>query len=200
MADASADWADLLRADRECTRARVRMAPGNSAADVAAGRADLVQAEQDYARCLGRLLAGDPTEVLRHGLSTKTRHTQDDRRVAVHVVFEAEGLHLDVIRRLLPELFELSLAVHWISVRMWKVIGQLDPHDLVEDLTPLVAAFLADPERDASEYWGAIGLAHQVRLVPLADLLMDAARRSPDPEIRGAAEGWHYPENDAAES
>jgi hypothetical protein len=149
----------------------------------------LLRAESDYVNARVLLFEGDPAPVLRKGLGTGAT-SATDRRLAIRVLEEVGGSRPDVVRDLLPELFELTLGMHANSARVWRVIVRLDTADLAAALAPLVDGFLADPDRDAQEYWGLIALLDEATLRDARDAVLVAASASDGSDTRQVGQSW----------
>ncbi|MFG6200485.1 hypothetical protein [Nonomuraea sp. JJY05] len=150
---------------------------------------DLVRADQDYQEARERVFAGDPVPALRESLALSIP-TPPGRETALRVLDEYGRARPNVVRALVPELFELALGQDWRSERVRVVLSRLDAAVLERELKPIIKAFVRETERDAADYWGAIALLVKAGLRPLLDRVLRAAQASDDEDTRVVAQHW----------
>lgn len=172
-------------------RGRSHLAPAAAQRGVTAESdwLELVRAESAYVDARRRLFEGDPTAVLRRGLGTGAP-SATDRRLAIAVLEEFGGTRPDVVRDLVPELFELSLGMHANSTRVRRIVARLGSVTLEAELAPVVEEFLRDGDRDAQEYWGLMALLDETGVHALRDEVITRAASHPDRDVRAESRAW----------
>ncbi len=150
--------------------------------DVHIARQTLREAEEEYASAKNRALAGDLAPALRRDLR-KGRNTLS----VLNLLRDVGAEHPRLVHTLLPELYECCLSVNKAGIWGRDILRTLSrTTDLHDDLAPLVAETLRD-EEELSDVITMRCLAHlfeDIGDTALMDVLLRAARTSPDADVR----------------
>jgi hypothetical protein len=138
-----------------------------------------VQAEQAYRESMGALRHVDMLSALREGLLNLTW-----RRPALAVLASSS---VEFSEQLLPELFQLSAVSHSLIGEVRRCILRIPRERIAPQLQRLVRQLIDDPSSDYEAYRRIAELLSELEGRPLLGVLIHAARKSSDADIRDVA-------------
>ncbi|MFJ6674773.1 hypothetical protein ACIQMJ_27050 [Actinosynnema sp. NPDC091369] len=147
----------------------------------------LERAEDAYHRAGDVVVSGaKAVETLRAVFASGQGH-----HTALRLIGDRAPDHPELVRELLPELFDAALDINPYAARARFVLAGLPSHLRDPLLEPLAAREIADPDPDRwAQLRGLAMLLEQIGRLDMLEFLKDAVRDSPEEALRWIAEDF----------